>query len=304
MYTIKEVSDLLGMPAVTIRAWENRYQAVVPARTEAGYRLYDHGQVEELRWLKDQTENKGLSIRQAAELLKEHRNRSGKVARTESADKRGVGDGHSETHREHMEALYALLTEFRTEEAHNLVELGFTMYGYETMVYKVLVSLMIRVGDDWERGVVSVAQEHYMTQFVIQRCFRFFTVFPVNPDLPKAIAFCPSGEQHHAGLLLFSLFLRKRGLEVLYLGPDTPEDGLRRIIATQNIHLACVSLTDRRRQEEALAFIDRLAGGLGGLEFVLGGYGFDGVAQPYASWLLPPDKDAWESWLDNKLITG
>ncbi len=303
MYTIKEVSALLGMPAVTIRAWENRYQAVVPGRTESGYRLYDPGQVEELKWLKDQTENKGLSIRQAAELLKQHRSRSGHAGHGDSARKR-IGDGLSDAHHEHLEALYALLTEFRTEEAHHLLELGFTMYGYETMVYRVLVNLMIRVGDDWENGVVSVAQEHYMTHFVIQRCFRFFTVFPVNPDLPKAIAFCPPGEQHHTGLLLFSLFLRKRGLEVLYLGPNTPEDGLRHMVTTQDIHLACVSLTDRRLQGAALAFIDRLAGGLGGLEFVLGGFGFEDVPQPYASWLLPPDKDIWESWLDRKLNSG
>ncbi|MHA6482449.1 MerR family transcriptional regulator [Paenibacillus sp. strain BS8-2] len=299
---MKQVSDLLGIPAVTIRAWENRYQAVVPVRTESGYRLYGSVQVEELKWLKDQIDHKGLSIRQAVQLLEQHRNRRGVSAPADTGyrDQPSLTEGHQE----HLDSLYHLLIRFRTEEAHDHVELGFTMFGYEAMVYKVLVHLMVRVGDAWEQGLVSVAQEHYVTQFVIQHCFRFFNVFPVNPALPKALSFCPPGEQHHAGLLMFSLFLRKRGLEVLYLGPDTPEDGLRSILSSQNIDLVCLSLTDKKLQEGTVAFIDRLVNGLTSLEIVLGGYGFEGVSEPYSSWLLPPSMEKWEDWLDRKLISN
>ncbi|MEK3884642.1 MerR family transcriptional regulator [Paenibacillus sp. PL2-23] len=299
MYTIKQVSDMLGIPAVTIRAWENRYQAVVPNRTESGYRLYGADQVEELKWLKDQVDHKGLSIRQAVQLLEQHRNRRGTAAPGHAYQR--PEPALTEGHQEHLDQLYDLLIRFRTEEAHNLVELGFTMFGYEAMVYKVLVHLMVRVGDAWEQGIVSVAQEHYVTQFVIQHCFRFFNVFPINPALPKAVSFCPPGEQHHAGLLMFSLFLRKRGLEVLYLGPDTPEDGLRSIFNSENIDLVCLSLTDRKLQGQTLTFIDRLVNGMTQLEIVLGGHGFEGAPEPYASWLLPPAMEAWEQWLNERL---
>ncbi|MFD0958421.1 MerR family transcriptional regulator [Paenibacillus chungangensis] len=301
MYTIKQVSEKLGIPSVTLRAWENRYNAVVPSRTDSGYRLYNAEQLEELRWLKDQTENNGVPISRAVELLKQHRAR--KRVSLEFGDP-GITDGDDAligSQQEYLEKLYVLLSEFRTDEAHTLVEIGFTMFGYEAMVYNILVQLMIRVGDEWEQGLISVAQEHYITQFVIQRCFRFFTVFPVNAALPRAIAFCPPGEHHHAGLLIFSLFLRKRGLEVFYLGPDTPEDGLHTIIASHNVHMACISLTNKILQEQTILFIDRLAAGLPNLEFVLGGHGFSGLPRPYSSWLLPPSIESWDQWFCHRI---
>src|SRR4051812_32270028 len=41
MYTIKQASRLTGVSETSLRAWERRYGAVVPGRTESGYRLYD-----------------------------------------------------------------------------------------------------------------------------------------------------------------------------------------------------------------------------------------------------------------------
>ncbi|WP_262677692.1 MerR family transcriptional regulator [Paenibacillus sp. J5C2022] len=300
MYTIKQVSEKLGIPSVTLRAWEKRYNAVVPSRTDSGYRLYNVEQLEELKWLKDQTENKGVPISRAVQQLQQHRTRKRVGSVFEPAGQSGGGEVLTGSRQEYLDKLYGLLTGFRTDDSHTLVEMGFTMFGYETMVYSILVRLLIRVGDEWEQGLVSVAQEHYITQFVIQRCFRFFTVFPVNSALPKAIAFCPPGEHHHAGLLIFSLFLRKRGVEVLYLGPDTPEDGLHAIISSQNVQIACISLTDKRLQEQTILFMDRLAAGLPDLEFVLGGHGFSELPQPYASWLLPSAMESWDRWFSNR----
>ena len=41
MYTIKQAAARTGVSVPTIRAWERRYGVVGPARTTAGYRLYD-----------------------------------------------------------------------------------------------------------------------------------------------------------------------------------------------------------------------------------------------------------------------
>ena len=47
--------------------------------------------------------------------------------------------------------------------------------------HKVFVPLMVRVGDEWEQGIISVAQEHMVSEFVKQRIVQFFRVFPVQP---------------------------------------------------------------------------------------------------------------------------
>ena len=48
MYTIKQAAARTGLTIPTIRAWERRYAIVTPARTAAGYRLYDEAAIERL----------------------------------------------------------------------------------------------------------------------------------------------------------------------------------------------------------------------------------------------------------------
>ncbi|WP_433944382.1 MerR family transcriptional regulator [Paenibacillus sp. SN-8-1] len=70
LYSIKQVSAaMLNIPTVAIRAWENRYEAVSPERTDAGYRLYTEENIEDLKWLKAQVEEQGASISQAVKML-------------------------------------------------------------------------------------------------------------------------------------------------------------------------------------------------------------------------------------------
>ena len=71
MYSIKQVSEILDIPAVTIRAWENRYNVVAPTRTEGGHRLYSEKDLETLKWIKTQVHEKNMKISDAVRLLQE-----------------------------------------------------------------------------------------------------------------------------------------------------------------------------------------------------------------------------------------
>ncbi|MBD2848227.1 cobalamin B12-binding domain-containing protein [Paenibacillus sp. IB182496] len=293
MYTIRQVSDMLDIPAVTLRAWEVRHHAVEPARTSGGYRAYSEQDIADLQWLKRQTERDGLTISQAvAELRRQRSRQPGSAAPQHGA--------HLADCEQLRERLYDALAAFRSDEAKTLADLGFSMYGHDTMISRVFAPLLVQVGDRWESGEASVLQEHYMTQFVTQRCFAIYQVFPVDPQQPRALAICPSGERHQTGLLLFALFLRQKGMEVLYLGADTPSDGLEALIAEQRIGVVCLSLTLAELQQGALALVERLREAQPHLQFVLGGRGFAGVPAPYEAWTLEGQTEAsaaqWERW--------
>ncbi|GGD64587.1 hypothetical protein [Paenibacillus nasutitermitis] len=75
-------------------------------------------------------------------------------------------------------------------------------------------------------------------------------------------------------LLLFSVFLRKKGVDVLYLGADTPSTGVSDIIRIQEVGLVCLSLTDPALAEQTTRLMDHLRESAPGLAFVLGGVGF------------------------------
>jgi DNA-binding transcriptional MerR regulator len=72
IYSIGAVARMLGIPAQTLRAWEDRYQQIVPARSSGGQRLYSRDQVDQLIFIRNQIEQ-GLQPADAHRLLAEHR---------------------------------------------------------------------------------------------------------------------------------------------------------------------------------------------------------------------------------------
>ena len=75
VYNMKAVTQRTGIPAATLRAWERRYHALAPSRTDGNYRLYSERDIAVLRWLKFQLDA-GLSISRAVALLERLRNQN------------------------------------------------------------------------------------------------------------------------------------------------------------------------------------------------------------------------------------
>ncbi|SMF66667.1 Predicted transcriptional regulators [Paenibacillus uliginis N3/975] len=295
MYSIKQVSTMLDMPTVTIRAWENRYGAVNPLRTESGYRMYCPEDIEDLRWLKEQVEQKGISISQAARLLKADKAAQSKAGSFPVLAPMGADEAFDQLSGQIYEALF----EFQGERANKLIDYGFSIYGYDAMFYKILVPVLVRAGDAWQHGQASVAQEHFITELVSRRFLQFFHLFPIHSYLPKALSFCPDGEYHQVGLMLFSLLLRRSGLDVFYLGPNTPLDGLLHIIGAHRIGIVCISITDPDFVPKVDEFIRLTSSHYPSVRFLLGGPGFEGentTAYPNSVLSEPPEK--WQEWIN------
>ncbi len=70
VFSIGAVARALGVPAPTLRNWEERYEVVVPLRSPGGHRLYSRHQLEQLRFLRDGISS-GLSSADAHRLLRE-----------------------------------------------------------------------------------------------------------------------------------------------------------------------------------------------------------------------------------------
>jgi len=70
VFSIGAVAKMLGLPTPTLRAWEDRYQVVVPHRSEGSQRLYSRTQVEQLRWIQAGLDQ-GMSAADAHRLLSE-----------------------------------------------------------------------------------------------------------------------------------------------------------------------------------------------------------------------------------------
>ncbi len=296
VYSIKQVADMLDIPTVTLRAWENRYNAINPIRTDAGYRMYSMENIEDLRWLKKQVEHHHMNISQAVLMLKAREKEKQELI---TAPKQQAGGNIEEAFSKMTDQIYQTLYHFQGERANALIDFGFSLYGYDSMFYHVLVPVLVRVGDAWESGRATVAQEHFMTSLISQRFFQFFHLFPIFPQLPKVVAFCPEGEHHQVGLMLFSLFMRKNGAEVLYLGASTPVEGVIQVIGEQHVQIVCISITSASKVIQTDAIVSQIAKEHEQVHFVLGGKGYEMAENPaYPQWIMKEPTEKWQEWLE------
>ena len=288
MYSIKKVSQILGIPAVTIRAWENRHSIIHPVRSEGGHRLYSEDDIKILKWIKQQIDEKGMKVSEAVSFLKQ---KEMEVNR-EDIEYRFQKEGFEDL----IERLYVNLVRLNTIEAHKSIDLAFSMYSYMDVFHHVLAPILYRIGDDWEKGNITVAQEHFSSQLIMQRCSQFLWSLPIQPLLPKVLSLCPEGELHHMGLMLFSLFLRNKGLDVTYLGPNTPLKDLIGFIRMKKISLVAISITDPLYKEPLRNWIETCRQENKTIQFVLGGSGFLHDTTPLSSYILSGDQADWEKW--------
>jgi MerR family transcriptional regulator, light-induced transcriptional regulator len=289
MYSIKKVSELLGIPAVTIRAWENRYQVIKPIRSSGGHRLYSDEDINTLKWIQHQIEEKGMKISEAVGVLKQKTLEHSKDANVEPHFEKDV-------YNDVLERLYLDLINLNTAEAHKTIDLAFSLYHYSDVFHEILTRVLYRIGEEWEKGNITVSQEHFSSQLIMQRCSQFLRVLPIKPHLPKVLSMCPEGEHHHMGLMLFSLFLQSKGMDTIYLGPNTPLQDLPLLIGMKNISIVAISTTDPSHVEMVETYIELCRQEYPNVKFALGGTGFTHCKTPLSSYVLSRNKEDWEEW--------
>lgn len=224
VYNIKAVSHLVGLLPVTLRAWERRYGLPRPNRGEQGYRLYSEHDVCTLRWLKAQLES-GLNIGRAVEHLNELRSGGYDPAIEVSfqtpqrfATTRPAGPSLNGL----ADQLLDALVQFDETTALEVMRRGFALYSVDQVLMEMVQPTLVALGDAWHHGELSIAVEHYASQFCLQHLMGMLAA-AAPPSRPGTIvAACAPGEMHQIGLLMLVVMLRWRGWDVKYLGPDLP----------------------------------------------------------------------------------
>jgi MerR family transcriptional regulator, light-induced transcriptional regulator len=95
----------------------------------------------------------------------------------------------------------------------------------DALVAEVVMPYLHDLGERWERGELSVAQEHFASNVLRGRLLGLARGWGRGAG-PRALLACPEGERHDLGLIAFGLALRERGWRIDYLGPDTPVESI------------------------------------------------------------------------------
>ena len=117
--------------------------------------------------------------------------------------------------------LAAALDRLDEQAANSALDRLFSAYTVETVLQEVVLPYLHRLGERWEAGEVSVAQEHFASNLLRGRLLGLAQGWGQGQG-PAAILACLPGEHHELGLLVFGVALRRRGWRITYLGTDSP----------------------------------------------------------------------------------
>jgi DNA-binding transcriptional MerR regulator len=214
VYSIGAVARMLGIPAATIRNWDERYGTIVPERSQGGHRLYSRDQMEQLRFIAAEV-SRGLSEADAHRLLAD-----------QSEDGRSLAtDG-----RDGRTRLLVLLAE-RDPVAADLAEFFLRTEGYD-------VHLAMEVGDAEEQWLESSPQ---------------LAIVEMMISGGRGADLCRRLKQHEAGAVLAISVLQARD-EALAAGADAflrkPLDPLEFVSTVKDL-LGASALVARHRQASA-----------------------------------------------------
>jgi DNA-binding transcriptional MerR regulator len=210
--TSKAVARQTGVSADALRAWERRYGVPSPPRTESGYRLYSERDVAIIRWLKAKTEG-GMNIAQAVRLLQ--------ALSAQATDELPAAEGASPASYDRLrEAFIAAAMAFDEVRADRILNEAFAILSIEDVCLHLIQPVMEQLGEQWRAGKINISVEHFATSLLRRRLSALMTLMPPASRVGRIVSACAPGEYHELGLLIVSLFLRRRGYEVIYLGQN------------------------------------------------------------------------------------
>ena len=213
---IGELSRRTGVRADTLRAWERRYELLSPERSEGGFRLYGRDDESRVRAMKALIDS-GVSASEAARLAVSSPGATAPSPISGATPPQSDGMPPSEQ----AERLRAALERFDEAEANAVLDDALARLTVETVADRIVLPAMRRIGERWESGDVTVAQEHFATGILRGRMLSLARNWGAGSG-PMALLACPPGEHHDLGLVVFGVVLHARGWRVTYLGPNTP----------------------------------------------------------------------------------
>jgi len=241
---IGELSKRVGASPELLRAWERRYGLLRPARSAGGLRLYSPADVERVS-LMQQHLAAGMAAAEAAALAVRD------VADGEAA-RSALGPAAM------REELAEALDAFDEPRAQAIVDRLLALATVETLLSEVIIPYLRELGERWERGEASIAQEHFASAVLRGRLLGLARGWGLGLG-PVAVLACLPGEQHDLGLIAFGLALRSHGWRIVYLGPDSPIETVTDVSDRLEPTLVVLNAMSRERVRPALPKLRPLA---------------------------------------------
>lgn len=214
-YSIKELEQLSGVKAHTIRIWEKRYKLLDPVRSQTNIRAYGD---QELRFLLNVSllTNHGYKISKISKMSRKEVNAELKRLLLDSnVDTLSMG--------ERINGLILAMLELDEDQFNQVYNKAKQEMKFETLVVDMFFPFLRKVGIMWGIEQTNPAQEHFISNLIRRKVLAEIDKIPFpDKDAPSFVLFLREGELHEIALILTDFILRSRGYHTFYLGQNVP----------------------------------------------------------------------------------
>ncbi len=218
-FTIKDLENISGIKAHTIRIWEQRYNFLKPGRTDTNIRYYSNDELKII--LNIALLNKyGFKISHIDKMTEEEvRGKILSLTQLEAQQERVVND------------LVQCMIDLDIERLEHILDNYIHTRGIEKTIIQVIFPYMEKIGILWVTNHINPAQEHLVSNIIRQKLIvgieGVSSSFKTNKSV---LLFLPEGEYHELGMLFMYYLLKSRGISTIYLGANVPLNDVEYVV--------------------------------------------------------------------------
>jgi len=222
-FSIKNLENISGIKAHTLRIWEKRYNLLSPERTDTNIRRYS---LDSLRKLLNITllYNNGYKISKiAAYEESEIPQLVRQLALTSKSEQMSINKLKLA-----MVNFDSILFDLTFDEM--LVEKGF-----DFIYMKVFIPLLHELGILWQTNAICLSHEHFITNLIKQKIHAQThlaqSAIKPNEDGPCFVLFLPENEIHELSILYLNQLLLSKSYKTIFLGQSVPTNSLATLLS-------------------------------------------------------------------------
>ena len=259
-FTIKDLENLSGIKAHTIRIWEQRYNFLKPQRTTTNIRYYSNDELKTV-----------LNIA----LLNKYGFKISHIDRMQPQEIRekilSLGDAHAIQERI-INDLVQEMVDLDMEKFEKIIVSYIAVKGIERTVLQIIFPFLEKIGILWQTGHINPAQEHLVANIIRQKLIVAIETTESHITLDKTfLLFLPEGEHHELGLLFMYYLLKSRGAKTLYLGANIPVKDVEYILNLKKPDIVYVHLTATGSNFNFEKFLNNIHQRFGGITTIISG---------------------------------
>lgn len=271
-FTIKDLENLSGIKAHTIRIWEQRYSFLKPQRTATNIRYYSN---QELKMLLN------ISLLNKYGFKISHINR---MTNEELKEKTLTLSGGQAQQERIVNELIQHMVDLDLDAFEYVIDQFIVSRGIEKAITFIIFPFLERIGILWQTDHINPAQEHIITNIVRQKIIvgveNIITPFSLKSSV---LLFMPENEHHELGLLFLQYLLKSRGIKTIYLGANVPLKDLEFVVTLKKPDYVYTHLTTVIREFNFDKFINTLKTKLPSTNILISGL----LAQTFGKKNLP-----------------